>query len=489
MNKTVNSNSKELLPITDSIVTCDLNTTGRIVCVNAICEVKSTEESVRELRVNLITSFRVITIDDDGEYDVSVARAESVAIMTGEYIEPGTKAVIRGDVTDCTYSDREGGKATAHIRLEGWYLKINELSFLDEDRPEVYCRSAKYDVENVACVDTTTVNVTATHEARLPIKKVLDCSAKIVLNNIYPSQGSFQLEGDVITRLITLSDNGVFVTQSFSSPFSSEIVADCCTVDSVIDLYPDVVRTEITITESDERVFVADSDLRFTYAVGEKQVIDGITDCYSTKYELVTENATSVLNTCSCFRSVRDKVSGAVKTDSVIEELLCAAAPYVSDLSISSSDGLGINGLVTATIVFADENGIKTQRCEMPFSTTVASEFDCRDSFLPEVKIIGLSARVRNANEIEVTAELYASIRGTNSHEINLISDIEAVGEKPEAEYAISLYIVKPGEDVWDVAKALCTDEDKIFRLNPELSLPLKGGEKVIVYNELIFEV
>ena len=152
MNKTVNSNSKELLPIVKNTVVCDLDVEGRIVCVNAVSEVKSTEALNKELRISLVTSFRVVTCGEDGEYELTVRRAESVASVTDENLSPAVKSVVCVNVADCSYVEKEGGRATAELEITGWYLKTNELNFLTEPKESVFCRTGKYDIENVASV-------------------------------------------------------------------------------------------------------------------------------------------------------------------------------------------------------------------------------------------------------------------------------------------------------------------------------------------------
>lgn len=489
MNKTVNSNSKEILPIVKTVENCDLDVESTILCVSAQCVVQSTEVINKELRINCVTSYRIITVDDDGEYDLVIRRNENTVSITNENVTPSAKTVIFANVTDCSYTAKDDGRATAEIEISGWILKENELEFLENAADTVFCRTGKYEIENVACLDDSYLTLTNSNEARLPVKKILDCSTHVTVNNVYPAQGSFQTEGDVVIRIVALSDSGIFITQSFVLPFSTEIQNSCATPDSVIDVYAQATKTDITVTDGDARVFISDVEIKFLYAISEKATVDGIIDCYSKSKDLVTTEKVNVVNTCTCYRAVRDKVSAYVKSGSVIEEIYCVNAPYVSDVSVIINDSLKVEGLLTATLVYSAEDGIKTEKCEMPFSIAVSGDFDCRETFFPEIKITALSARLRSATEAEITAELFVAVRGTNRHEIKLVSSIEEGGDKTDSEYAISLYIVKPGETVWDVAKALNTDEETIFRLNPELAVPLKGGEKIIVYNELVFDI
>ena len=50
---------------------------------------------------------------------------------------------------------------------------------------------------------------------------------------------------------------------------------------------------------------------------------------------------------------------------------------------------------------------------------------------------------------------------------------------------AISIHIAKSGETLWDVAKALGSTPELVMLQNPDITLPLSGGERVIVYRHL----
>jgi len=489
MNKTVNSNSKEILPVIKTTVGGELDCEGKILCVSATAVVRNVEALNKELRVNATVSFRAVTVSDDGEYDAKTIRVETVASIVNENVNPATKSVILIDVSDCTFNSNGGGNAVATLEIGGWFLKENEIRYLEGAEENVCCRMGKYEIENVACLEESGMTVTSTNEARLPIKKIIDYTSSVTVNNVYPSQGSFQIDGDVIGRLTAVSDSGIFITQTFVNPFSAEVNSDLVTAESTVDVYASVVKTDLTVTEQDARVFITETELKFLYAVSKKFDAEGICDCYSKTNDLLIEESVNTVNTSSCFRAVRDKISSYVKSETVIEEVLCACTPCVSDVTMVSGESLKVEGLISSTVVYTDETGVKTAVCETPFSTVISADFDCGETFFPEVKITSVSARVRSASEIEVTVEIYVAVRGTNRHELKMVSSIETGAEKVDAEYAISLYIVKPGETVWDVAKALNSDEDTILRLNPEIAVPLKGGEKVLVYNELLFDI
>ena len=57
--------------------------------------------------------------------------------------------------------------------------------------------------------------------------------------------------------------------------------------------------------------------------------------------------------------------------------------------------------------------------------------------------------------------------------------------EKVKNDAVISVYLVGEGETLFDCAKALGSDEEELLALNPELDLPLKVGDKVLLYRPL----
>ena len=83
---------------------------------------------------------------------------------------------------------------------------------------------------------------------------------------------------------------------------------------------------------------------------------------------------------------------------------------------------------------------------------------------------------------IEEDCTLYARWEVTH---FSIIYDVELGAEKEENDFAVSLYIAKEGETLWEVAKALNTDEITLAEQNADVGLPLKGGEKILLYKYL----
>ena len=76
---------------------------------------------------------------------------------------------------------------------------------------------------------------------------------------------------------------------------------------------------------------------------------------------------------------------------------------------------------------------------------------------------------------------------GNNVNKKTIVEDMEEGAAKEDDNIAISLYIAKEGESLWDVAKMLSTDEKTLMQLNPDIKLPLRSGDKILLYREFSF--
>lgn len=491
-NKTVNSNTKELLQTVSFGERRELNVPDgqQIICVTAKSRVSSVEALNNELRINVNTEFTAICRNSEGGFETVKVSAENARSVVKEGIKPSTRAVVDANVTDCEFTQSGGGTATATVEISGWFLKENVLEYLNSELENIHCRTSGVQVENIAVLKDSGLTLTHSNEARMPVKKILDCLDCVTVNNIYPSAGVFQIEGELITRIAAITDNNQFLTQTFSHPFSTEIGEEFCRADSTVDVQATVIKSEVTLSDGDERILITDTEISFRYSVLESLEISGVTDCYSVTNELALASSTATLDKCFCYRTVRDKAASVLKADGVINEIGCVINPMLVTAEASFDECLKVEGLICATVIYYDENNsCVSKQAEIPFVTEVSKDYECSSSLTPSVCITNVSARLRTGTEMEITAEFTVTVRGVSESETTLISSVEVGAEKEENEYAISLYIVKPGEALWDVAKALNSDEETLLKLNSDLTTPLKGGEKILLYKELTFEI
>ena len=387
-------------------------------------------------------------------------------------------------MTDC--EKLSSGKAKATVAVGGWFIEENEIVFLDPNQEGLLCKTEKCRVENAVALAGETLTLTYTDEARMPIVKVLDSSASATVNGIYTSNGSYRAEGVITVRIVAQCDNGQFITQNFSHDFSVESAEEFLTEDMRVDVEGTVKSLDLTVTESDKRLIVCDAIVKVYGTALETREVEKTVDVYSVRNEVEKEESAKRVNTHFCLRMGREKVVETVKAGGGVSEVLGALTPCVTATARKGEDGLTVEGLLTTPVAYLDENGErKAIRAEIPFVSNLSGDYPCEATFMPEVETLSLSVRPRGGSDMEVSAELSITVRGAKEETLDVITGVTVGDEKPEEDVAISLYIAKDGESLWDVAKALNTDEKTLEELNKDVVLPLRGGEQILLYRGL----
>lgn len=482
---TVNANSKVIIE-SQVMEMCDFPIgEGKVLGMTAVACILGCEALTNELRVSVRTIFQLMyALASDIE--CMELKVDNVHSIYKEGILPSTRAVLKANVIDCESHNGSVVRGKATIEISGWYLLENKIEFLDACQKDAFCKTSTVTVESINLFKPASLNTTNTFEARMPLSKLLCSKVSANINNVYVLSGSYQVEGEVNVRVVALTDNKQFISQNFTHNFSTEISEMSLNASSTIDVEVSVQECTLSLTDTDSRIIICDLALGMNTSEITSCEVMGITDAYSVSNVVDLTSACFYLNTSHCYRMVRDKSSMNFALEEGANEVCCLLSPMVSASINTAKGNITVEGLITATLVYLEENNnFAAIPIELPYQTVVSKDYECDTYLRPCVQISAINGRLRTSKEVEVQAELLITARGISSKDVCLISDIAIGAPKEENDYAISLYIVKPNQTMWDVAKALSTDEDTIMQLNSELKLPLKGGEKVLIYKAL----
>lgn len=257
------------------------------------------------------------------------------------------------------------------------------------------------------------------------------------------------------------------------------------TVQSVISLISNEIRVSTVLEEGVATVNLY-VPVVYTGYVFNDRVLEVVTDMYlENNYSSITyENFGSLVGNCAV--RFKDNISGTASisdTSPFIDEILGVCT---NNLVLASSrvvgDKLCIEGVANATVVYftKETNDMTSVQVEMPFA--VEEKVTGEMASVVTICLENIGARSKRGKEIEVSAELsvYTDMYGENS--LCAITDVSIGEEKPQDDCSLYLYVVKPNQTIWDVAKDVNSSQELILEQNPDVELPLKGGEKLVVY-------
>ncbi|MDD3946648.1 MAG: DUF3794 domain-containing protein [Clostridia bacterium] len=460
----------------------------RVICVMVSAKVSSWEAYQGEARINYRALYRAIYKDTEGSINCYEQSFDNNAVVKSPVITP--KSYLDMDI--CVLSSEFVGKTDIKIRAA---MEIRGYCIVDfgfnaiEPEDGICKKTLPITVENIQPVRESEIVASSSIDVKEQIDKVLSYDTKIVLKKVAAATEICEIEGECYVHLIYTS-GGNLLSRCISIPFETEILAPNVTADCEVYCSAQANSTTITLENTS-----GGSEIKMEIVVGikgfcvGKQEIMLVTDAYSCTKEIKLTAETVYLEDSVCLTGVYEKISGSVRLEEGSKRLrsvLCVCPPSVGALTASNTGSLAVEGIISANVIYIDEDEqLSVLLAEIPYHFVVSRDFTCQDNLYAKAMVTGFMAKARHNDQVEISGDIYIEVYGSGIRPTKVITALEELGDREQNDCAISLYIVKPGETLWDVAKALMCEEETLAKLNPDLKLPLMGGEKVLLYREL----
>lgn len=322
--------------------------------------------------------------------------------------------------------------------------------------------------------------------------KILMVTPNACIVNVIPNENYLTVSGVLnVDVCYQMGDNNGDVASDFQSfDFNFDValsgIEDSSYIQSELSIIFNEIKVSTMLEESGANINLY-VPIAYNGYVFNKTNLTVIDDLY------IKENYLSItsenFDTVSSLPSVqfRDTISGTAgisDTAPFIDEILGVCTNNIVLASSNVQNGkLNIEGIANATVVYftKETNAITSVQVEMPFS--VEQKVADGEASVVTLCLSDVSARSRRGQEIEVSSNLSVFVDMYKIDTIQVITDVVMGEEKPKDDCCLYIYIVKEGEGVWDIAKEMNVSEDLILEQNPDIQLPLRSGDKLVIYN------
>lgn len=316
-----------------------------------------------------------------------------------------------------------------------------------------------------------------TGQNRPAIQSVIRSDIRAVCNECKPITNKIMYKGDLLVKLMYLSDldSGKIETMEYTIPFSQVIDINganeksLCAVRTEIMNYNVTLRTEIGF---DDPLPVLSAKICVTAFAYEERDTMVVTDCYSTNYFIEPSYASYSLPMLksNIKETVVDKSTVEFSDNSLsrVIDIWCEKGNVIC----CESDGKTVlNGKYNICILAVDtsNNVIYTERTKEYTHnlTSVTKTSKLSGYVLPECISVGFrfvsEKRVEVRTEMLITGEIYDVCT------VNAVSSAKADEEKKRRREDIAslvLYFADEGEDVWNIARDYCTSVTQVRQEN-----------------------
>ncbi len=447
---------------------------------SATAFVVGTENKNGKTIVDVKTAFRLVYLAEDGFKKADAFAETQVEIpfenALAKAIAVGARTVRKADglVAKCSIEI----KASALVEKQATAL-------VGGDRLRTKERAENFD--SVGNFSFDKFVVTEEFDVDYAVKEVLTNEATVDLREVTATASGILFEGEIGLSLkaTPFSDDRDVTTERRTIPFRFELsdpdssldasaIGDCEIEKIAFKVYADEGKGVSSVG--------AEISLSFSGAIVESQTFAFADDVYSIDGDADVQTTEFASATFTGLNQTTEKITvdanGEIPPDGkIIAEF--GSRARTTDV-VKQDGGYSIVGIVEADLLFKNaDNGFSATKAQAPFSLSVSSSDEIYDV---ETSLLDFSAAAKEGS-ISFDCKIKASYKSFKRNYYQFITSVEErVGKKNDD--AISVLIPQKGDELWDVAKKLRTDENEIMRFNNELEFPLSGEERIVVYRQ-----
>lgn len=465
----------------------------KILSISADAKIASTEVFTGEARYGGSVDFKVLFLGEDGRNHSLNCVAEFSDKMENPAVNASLSPWVNASVLDTEVVNLKNDeiKLASVVEISLCAVLDKEVKFISNGGEGVYTHIDK--VEYAKFITSGKAVISQQNRAEnLKFSQILQVDSSVILKEAKAGRDLIEISGEVVSYITGETDDGLIAQTKIETPFIEEIGANEARSG-------DSVKVSLTVSaQVNEEENEANKNLTLEYALDVKYAVftetsvTVVTDAFSPTHDLIPtyENAT-VFRLCSGV-GVSERVDGSVTLQNdmpVVDSILATTALKNTVTNAVSGDGEAlVEGVVSGNIIYysAESDSKNSVAVELPYSIKVEVDgLKESDEIFVCGKAQSLNTKIRRGNEIDIKAEIALFVQPYSSQEKRFMTGLEVGEERQLPTCAFSVRIAKANETLWEVAKALGTTPELIMAQNPSLTLPLSGGERVIVYRHL----
>lgn len=465
---------------------------ARVLSISSRADVNSTEVFTGEARFTGKVSFSVLILDEEGHNHVIQATSDFSDKIESNKLSGGVVPVLSATVldTDAVSLSKSEIKLASVVEITLKAAIEREVKYLSEGGEGVYTHDHRFALSLPVCRG----KASATAENRLDkvtLTRVLLSEHTAFVTNARADRDCVSISGVAVSFICGETEDGLIASYRVETAFEEEIAATDARSGDAVTATACVFGETKMESDDDGRAIVISYDIQLGYTVYAESSFSAVTDVFSPTCELIAQKDEVSLRRVKNGVTHMDSVTGSVSLDMsmpVVDNILAATGLRLTVSSAVCEDGKAlVEGVVSGNVIYySAELDVKSSvAVEIPFALEVALDCESGDTVTACGAVTAVALKIRRGNEIDVKAEIALRLDAAGETEVELINAL-TVGKAIDApSSAISIRIAQKGETLWQIAKALCCTPELVMLQNPELSFPLNGGERIMLYRHL----
>lgn len=430
--------------------------------------------------------YETVKMDCEGVREEEISIQASIEDFRADLINSrklGIRAVIVFSVAAETIYDGEGA-----------------VDVVEED--DVYTKKKTMDITKLLLTKKDTLRVR--DECRLPGTK--DTIGRILYEDVSLNEIETRCEED---KMIVTGEVGIFVLylnaeepaglgfHECQVPVQGEIPCGGCDETSVLQVKSHIHSYEMEVKpdeDGEDRILDVEVVIAFAISAYGQEQMELLTDFYSTSKQCTPVYEMSYFENLLLKNKNKSRVDGKILLDESRQPLQIWKVNGEArvDEKRVGKDSVVVEGILDINILYQSSDAqapLAAAKGMLPFEQEVQIPGVSKDSDIRlDVSVEQISGTLLGENEADIKAVLVLDVLAFENHEEPIISGVEEQEMDMAArakEPGMVGYVVKPGEQLWDIAKQFYTTSDAIAETNQLEEETLTPGQILLIVKEM----
>lgn len=316
------------------------------------------------------------------------------------------------------------------------------------------------------------------------IGDILQHAETVHLASVTCAAGILKAEGEVFLGLLALRGEEL-VSFERLVPFTIEIPSDAAQTGCRARVEVSVPEISLNADADEEsRAHIhATLSLKATGVIYEQVAVSGVTDAFSKTNRVLLTYAQSDSEGAGETTQMTERVSGRAALSSPVnfsDTLQAIVLARAEANLMRGNNGMHVEGVVIATLLVRRADGShRGIEMSLPFSVPVQTA-DAQVCVLA----CGMSARQKEEGAIDAEATLKFTLTERIHAAARLVAQAQEGEAVPVNDCAVSVYVPRAGDGLWELSKRLGKSPEEVLESNPDLEFPIREGQRVVIYRK-----
>ena len=404
-----------------------------------------------------------------------------------EGIVSGDKMCLKWEIEDLSLHIIHSRKLNIKA-IVTFYAAVDELAgiqlpvALDEDNVSVKKKKVRLMSLCVHKKDTLRVKDEITLASNKPnITELLWHTIEVRGLDLRPEDNVVKAKGELFVFALYVGDDEGNPLQwlEYSLPFNGEVECAGCAEDLIPNIEVSVMHQGIEVkpdADGEERLLLVDVVLELDMKLYREEEHDLILDVYTPLKECVPHGRPEALESLLIRNFSKCRLSDRVEvkeTQGKILQICHSQGKVKIDKTKVVDNGIQVDGIVHMKVLYIvgnDDMPFYSMEAMIPFTHVVEARGITEESvYYLRADLEQLSTTMVDSNEIEVKATVSLNALVLRREEEMIIDRVEEQPldmNKIQGMPGVTVYMVKPKDTLWDIAKRFYTTVEEIRSLN-----------------------